>query len=105
MVSAVPLPRAGDVRAAAGITQRQLDHWRSMGLIWPAEPGIGSGNAARFDPEDVAWIAAIAGVVRLGLAPSAIAIAAKTEGVSAYAAKLRKAASALESSCPNWLAG
>lgn len=90
------------VLAVAGITHRQLDHWRRIGLVWPAVPANGSGTVVGYDAEDLRWICAIAQAVRAGVTPGAILAALGRSEVSDWADTLRSAADALEEARPRW---
>lgn len=91
------------VLAIAGISRRQLDHWRTLGIIWPDKPGVGSGNGARFTDADLAWIVAIAVGVRSGVNLGTLAAAARDGTMSEVPNRLREAADLLENSRPWWL--
>lgn len=75
---------APEVAHLAGCSHRQVDYWARCGLI-PGQPKtLGSGNPRAFTHEQVAFVAALARLVRVGFEPRAMAEALQdhtTDGV------------------------
>jgi hypothetical protein len=58
------------VRQLGTVTYRQLDHWISLGLVKVETPqGEGSGNPRTITSEELAVVAHMGRLVRLGLGP------------------------------------
>jgi DNA-binding transcriptional MerR regulator len=87
----------------AGITYRQLDHWLSIGLVWPSHPAHGSGTYVGWQEEDAAWVVAVGRLVNLGVAPHAILDAIRRDGSPAlWAAEIGVALAGVLDAVPEW---
>jgi hypothetical protein len=81
------LTEALQVCATTGVTYRQLDSWSRSGLVHAVgipsartRQTTGSGVRRGYPPEEVAVVAVMARLVRVGLSPAAAARAARNNG-------------------------
>jgi hypothetical protein len=58
---------ATNAARAAGITYRQLDHWRKTGVVNPRHRSPGTGNPEWWDPDEVSYLIAVADLNRVGI--------------------------------------
>lgn len=64
----VPLYRSPAVARLVGVSYRQLDHWVTEGHVRPVVGAAGSGTQRLLSPDDVARLARILQLRRLGVA-------------------------------------